>query len=58
MAVKFRAVRPKAETSAASCFGQNEVSSKLAHLKDITLSGVAAQHLLSHICFRADPSQY
>ena len=58
MAVKFRAVALEAETLAAYCLGQDEVSGKLTHPKDITLSSVVAHHLLSHVCFHADRSQY
>lgn len=37
MAVKFRAAAPGPETLAAYCLGQDEVSGKLTHPKDITL---------------------
>lgn len=52
------AVTPEAEPLAAYSLGQAEVSGKLTHPKDITLSSVVAHHLLSHVCFHADHSQY
>lgn len=57
MAVKSKAVAPEAEKLAAYCLGRDRVE-KLTHPKDITLSSVVAHHLLSHVSFHADHSQY